>query len=95
MPTRAQIHQPTTIKAPERRGTAAERGYDGKWRKARLHYLARNPLCVICDSNGIVRAANVVDHITPHKGNSGLFWDSRNWQPLCKMCHDEKTGMGR
>jgi 5-methylcytosine-specific restriction protein A len=33
----------------------------------------------------------VVDHIIPHKGDKDLFWDSNNWQPLCKTCHDEKT----
>jgi 5-methylcytosine-specific restriction endonuclease McrA len=23
-----------------------------------------------------------------------LFWDEQNWQPLCKRCHDHKTGSG-
>lgn len=44
--------------------------------------------------------ANVVDHIKPHRGDKVLFWDSANWQPLCKECHDRKTatedgGFGR
>jgi 5-methylcytosine-specific restriction endonuclease McrA len=30
----------------------------------------------------------VVDHIIPHKGDKALFWDEKNWQPLCKYCHD-------
>lgn len=33
----------------------------------------------------------MVDHITPHKGDRGLFWDRNNWQALCKTCHDTKT----
>lgn len=33
-------------------------------------------------------AATVVDHVIPHKGDLGLFWDLTNWQPLCKLCHD-------
>ncbi|WP_368028316.1 HNH endonuclease signature motif containing protein [Paenibacillus sp. DCT19] len=33
----------------------------------------------------------MVDHIVPHKGDEGLFWDSTNWQALCKRCHDIKT----
>lgn len=39
-------------------------------------------------------AAVVVDHIIPHRGDFDfLFWESTsNWQPLCKSCHDEKTG---
>ena len=35
--------------------------------------------------------ATVVDHVVPHTGDSGLFWDVDNWQSLCKSCHDTKT----
>jgi len=35
-----------------------------------------------------VTAATVVDHITPHRGNTQLFWDSSNWQSLCEECHN-------
>lgn len=35
--------------------------------------------------------ASVVDHVIPHRGDKALFWDSDNWQPLCKPCHDRKT----
>lgn len=86
----------------DRRGTAAERGYDGKWAKARMFYLRKNPLCVYCLRNARVVAANVVDHITPHKLkdaiDSGdqerierareLFWSSDNWNSLCFHCHN-------
>ncbi len=37
---------------------------------------------------GQVVPASVVDHIEPHRGDSALFWDSGNWQALCKRCHD-------
>lgn len=45
-------------------------------------------------------AATIVDHKVPHKGDKALFWDSTNWQSLCKPCHDRKTaredgGFGR
>jgi 5-methylcytosine-specific restriction protein A len=40
---------------------------------------------------GKVVGATVVDHIIPHKGDMGLFWDKANWQSLCKPCHDSKT----
>ncbi|WP_079908259.1 HNH endonuclease signature motif containing protein [Paenibacillus sp. 32352] len=73
------------------RGTAAQRGYDAQWRKARLRFLQQNPLCVECKKSGIFTAATVVDHIEPHKGDYLLFWDRKNWQPLCKMHHDRKT----
>ena len=38
--------------------------------------------------------ATVVDHVIPHRGDRKLFWDEQNWQPLCKECHDKKTGQG-
>lgn len=74
-----------------RRGTAAQRGYDSRWRKARKYYLQRHPLCVECEKNGSVTPATVVDHIIPHKGDKNLFWDHDNWQPLCESCHNAKT----
>ncbi|RPH38338.1 HNH endonuclease [bacterium] len=75
----------------KRRGTAAQRGYDSKWKVARDWYLANHPLCVKCKAIGAVRVATVVDHIVPHKGDMELFWDRDNWQALCKACHDSKT----
>ena len=73
------------------RGSAASRGYDARWRKARAAYLAQHPLCVECARQGQVTAATVVDHILPHKGDDRLFWHPANWQALCKTCHDTKT----
>ncbi|BAP88858.1 transglycosylase [Burkholderiales bacterium GJ-E10] len=75
----------------ERRGSAAARGYGARWRKARASYLSRHPLCAECERLGRLTAATVVDHIVPHRGNRELFWDERNWQALCKPCHDAKT----
>ena len=82
------------------RGSASERGYDSKWRRARDGYLAVHPFCRRCLDAGIYTAATVVDHIVPHKGDKKLFWDKDNWQALCKRCHDIKTatedgGFGR
>ena len=84
----------------KRRGSASQRGYDAKWRKARETYLRQHPLCVYCMKDGKVMVATVVDHIKPHKGNRALFWDRQNWQALCKQHHDQKTvredgGFGR
>lgn len=33
-------------------------------------------------------SAAIVDHITPHRGDSALFFDEENLQALCKTCHD-------
>jgi 5-methylcytosine-specific restriction protein A len=83
-----------------RRGSANERGYTGAWQKARAGFLRSHPLCKACQDVGRVEAAEVVDHIVPHKGDKALFWDHSNWQALSKRCHDIKTaredgGFGR
>ena len=70
----------------DKRGSSAKRGYGARWRKYRLWFLTKHPVCAVCG-----RLATVVDHIVPHKGNMDLFWDSSNHQPLCKRCHDIKT----
>ncbi|MCB6219080.1 HNH endonuclease signature motif containing protein [Bacillus paralicheniformis] len=75
----------------QHRESAARRGYDNQWRKARQGYLSKHPFCVSCMKEGRRVPATVVDHITPHKGDKKLFWDSSNWQPLCAPCHSRKT----
>lgn len=70
------------------RQTAAQRGYDSRWRRYRERFLAENPFCVYCQRLGRVTAATVVDHVVPHRGDRGLFWDPNNHQGLCKPCHD-------
>lgn len=70
------------------RKSSALRGYGSRWQKARETYLKDHPLCVACLRIRRVEPAVVVDHIKPHKGDQALFWDSGNWQALCKRCHD-------
>lgn len=89
---RCDKHKRVEAKQLDReRGTANERGYTYAWQKAREGYLRNHPLCKLHQDQGRVVAATVVDHIIPHKGDRSLFWDSNNWQPLCKPCHDHKT----
>lgn len=96
----------------ERRGTAHERGYTSAWQRARDGYLRSHPLCVEHEKRGQLAQAEVVDHIKAPRlkqaKESGdpkrieealsLFWDRKNWQALCKLCHDsikqrfEKSG---
>src|SRR5215207_7910959 len=75
----------------DRRGSARQRGYTTKWDKARATFLRDHPLCRMClaECPSIVRAATVVDHIVPHQGDQVLFWDTDNWQALCKHHHDK------
>lgn len=73
------------------RASAHDRGYGAPWRKARLAFLRRNPLCKACRDAGRVEPASEVDHVVPHRGDARLFWGVTNWQPLCKPCHSRKT----
>jgi len=90
-PTRAERERARKASWDARRGTAHQRGYDSKWQKARRGYLAKHPLCVRCLDEDRVVPSTVVDHVQPHRGDKGLFWDSGNWQSLCGSCHDAKT----
>lgn len=81
---------------PEHRGAARREHssrtgqfYNAAWRKHRGVFLRENPFCVKCR-----RPATVVDHIKPHRGDDTLFWDTGNWQAMCKRCHDSKTRGG-
>ena len=81
----------TSKRVPSWRGdkrSAHERGYGARWRKARLLFLQANPLCQYCQEDGRIEPATVVKHIIPHKGDQELFWDTSNWQAVCKEHHD-------
>lgn len=90
----------------ERRGSSSERGYGWRWRTRALAFLALYPLCGMrpggrapvmsrCHDEGRVTAARVVDHVEPHRGDEGKFWDEEgNWQSQCDDCHNRKTQAG-
>jgi 5-methylcytosine-specific restriction endonuclease McrA len=46
-----------------------------------------HPVCKFCLERGIVTAANVVDHVVPHKGDWTDFVTGE-LQSLCEPCHN-------
>lgn len=98
MPKRPPVHKPAGSRTltdrrqdhDRQRGSSAQRGYGGRWQRARLAFLSRaeNALCRMCEAEGRTTAAEVVDHIVPHRGDPVLFWDRSNWQPLCAHHHN-------
>jgi 5-methylcytosine-specific restriction enzyme A len=79
----------SSIKNEYRRRTSSnQRGYNYKWQRASKSFLANNPLCVTCLKVGKLSPSTVVHHTVRHGGDMKLFWNSRNWQGLCKQCHD-------
>jgi 5-methylcytosine-specific restriction enzyme A len=99
LPVKPMLHRPPGFRSAvevkraldRQRPSAARRGYGARWRRARVAFLARHPLCAACRAQGRAVAATVVDHVVPHRGNKRLFWDEANWAPACKPCHDAKT----
>lgn len=71
------------------RGTARQRGYDGRWDRTSRAFLAAHPLCLGCQAAGWTPSpSEVTDHTVPHKGDRALFWDAGNRQPSCRWHHD-------
>ena len=84
-----------SAESPDRlRGSAAERGYEPNGAGQGSASCSAIPCAQTACRKGVLTPATVVDHIVPHRGDHRLFWDEQNWQPLCKACHDRKTGSG-
>lgn len=68
-----------------RRPNSRQRGYTREWQVKSRQFLEFHPTCWMCAGK-----AELVDHITPHKGDPVLFWDYLNWQALCTRCHNSR-----
>jgi len=82
----------------KQRPSSRQRGYTSAWEKASKAFLALpgNEWCVC----GCGQPSDCVDHRIAHKGNSDLFWDQTNWQPMNRRCNSRKAvasegGFGR
>jgi 5-methylcytosine-specific restriction endonuclease McrA len=64
---------------------------DRKWRKLRLRHLAGSPLCVDCYAVGVVKAADMVDHVVPIKVAPERRLDPTNLASRCWHHHAIKT----
>ena len=63
----------------------------GRYQRARRRFLNDNPLCAVCLRDGMVEGATELDHIIPVADGAYDFWDTENWQPICRKCHLSKT----
>jgi len=67
-----------------------------KWRKFSKLFKAKFPFCLFCELKEIITAAKVTDHIkTYEEFPEGFDLDNlkeEHCQPLCKKCHDSKSG---
>jgi 5-methylcytosine-specific restriction protein A len=99
MPTRPPIHVPlgheTIAQRRKRRdreqGSPTQRGYGADWKRLRLAHLKANPLCVFCRDAGVVKAADVVDHIKSVVDHPDLRLEPSNLRSLCESHHNART----
>lgn len=71
------------------KGSAHARGYGTKWRRLRKYILDTEPICRVCGR----KPATEVDHILS-KARGGAD-DVGNLQPICQVCHSQKTNRER
>ena len=66
--------------------------HTARWQRMRKIFLSQpqNLFCVRCKAQGRTTLAKVVDHIIPAE-ICGDFWNTNNWQPLCRRCNDVKA----
>lgn len=81
------IHTKGERQASRERRTPTPSLYNAEWRRLSKAFLEEHPYCA-CGCGG---KATIVDHIRPHRGDLGLFWDQSNWQGMTKKHHDAKT----
>jgi 5-methylcytosine-specific restriction enzyme A len=74
--------------ADRRRGSARARGYSAAWDKASKGYLRSHPTCEYHALEGLVCAAEAVDHLFPHKQDTEVFWFKPWWVATCHDFHN-------
>ena len=63
--------------------------HSSRWTKLARAWKVEHPLCEECKRKGIIKAAEVVDHIVPWPICEDFF-DRSNLQSLCEECNLEK-----
>ena len=62
-----------------------------QWVRLRQIQLSKHPICAGCHADGIITAANVVDHVFPWSQISNEAFYINRFQSLCTAHHSEKT----
>jgi 5-methylcytosine-specific restriction protein A len=84
----------TTKRSDKQRGTSTQRGYDYRWQRFRITYLAQYPLCVDCAAEGRAGAATDVHHKQKLRDRPDLKYEESNLVALCSEHHDKRTAKG-
>lgn len=80
--------KPTKEAAPAGyvRERSDERYHSARWARLSARWRIAHPLCEECRRQGIITAADCVDHIEPVQIH-GDFFDETNLQSLCNRCN--------
>lgn len=88
--TRCDRHRKQKRRASDaKRPSAAQRGYDSKWRRTRAEYLRTHPICE--DERGCIQPATDVDHIDGLGPNGPRGHDAENLRAMCHSHHSQRT----
>lgn len=71
------------------RERSADPYHTARWTRISRAWRMTHPLCAECRKKGIVKPAEVVDHIIPWPVCED-FYDTANLQSLCEACNHEK-----
>jgi 5-methylcytosine-specific restriction enzyme A len=71
----------------KKRGTSAERGYDGRWQEIRKHKLSSHPICERCLRDGRVNAKDLMVH---HKDRNRTNNSTANLETICRAHHEQE-----
>ena len=58
-----------------------------RWKRTRKQHMSEHPLCARCLKRGRLVAADVVHHVTPHRGDKELFFNGP-FESSCFSHHD-------
>lgn len=88
MPNKPKARQTEPPPKPWRhKAKAAERGYGWDWAEFSRRYRAEQPLCELCQANGLVEPAASVHHIDKIEDAPERRLDRANLIALCRDCH--------
>lgn len=62
-----------------------------RWTRLAKRYKTAHPLCVMCLDAGVIRKADICDHIIPIRDDFSKRWDVTNLRGLCLTHHNEIT----
>ena len=90
MPTKPKTRQTTPPRKPwNHDAPAKQRGYGWDWDEFSRRYRAEQPLCELCQANGMVEPASSVHHIAKIEDSPERRLERVNVISLCKECHKQ------